>query len=271
MISSLLINLNKSTDRLSFQQQQLTKLNLPMQRLTAIQGDDILPDEYETLANGWQRKLYPAEVACFLSHQAAWQYVSDSKKPWLILEDDALLAQSVPAILCKLNDEADEFDYVNLETRYRSKWLDKKSIDLINGYQIRRLYQDRNGSAAYVLFPSGARKLLTKAQQSKPALADAFLSCSYELNAWQIYPAAAIQFDQCENYGLNCDNPFVSTITPNHLKPKANNSVDYWRFKFRRVTAQLRMGMRQLSVCKCAERVKVPIRKDEFDLKLNVI
>jgi len=270
MISILLINLNKSKDRLLFQQNQFKKLNLLLHRLPAIQGNDLLPEEYENLANGWERKLFPNEVACFLSHKAAWEYVAESNKPWLIMEDDALLANSVPNILrAIINKNENNTDYVVLETRYRHKWLDKKSIDLVDGYQMRRLYQDRNGSAAYILFPSGARKLLLKAQRSKPALADAFLSCSYELNAWQVYPAAAIQLDQCNNYGLNFTNPFDSTITLNTSRPKLDNFKDYCRFKLRRVIAQLRMGIRQLSVYKHAERIKVPIRNDDFDVNLE--
>jgi glycosyl transferase, family 25 len=268
MISALVINLDHSPDRLAFQQQQLAKLNLPMQRLMAIRSTEIAYSDYETLANGWERKMSSAEVACFLSHKAAWQYVVDSNKPWLIMEDDALLSRSVPEILHELINQKDKIDYVTLETRYRRKWLDKKSIHLVGEYQLRRLYQDRSGAAAYVLFPSGAKKLLNKAQRCAPALADAFLCCSYELNSWQVYPAAAIQLDQCSNYDLDFANPFISTITPlNYSRIEANNCVDYWRFKVRRVAAQLRMGLRQLSVCRCAERVMVPIQKNDYEYK----
>lgn len=271
MISALVINLDHSPDRLAFQQQQLAKLNLPMQRLEAIRSTEIACNDYETLANSWERKMSSAEVACFLSHKAAWQCVADSNKPWLIMEDDALLSRSAPAILYELINQVDKIDYVTLETRYRRKWLDKKSIHLVGEYRLRRLYQDRSGAAAYILFPSGAKKLLDKAQRCAPALADAFLCCSYELNSWQVYPAAAIQLDQCSNYDLDFANPFISTITPlSYSRLEANNCVDYWRFKVRRVAAQLRMGLRQLSVCRCAERVMVPIQKNDYEYKSDL-
>ncbi|MCO6506522.1 MAG: glycosyltransferase family 25 protein [Snodgrassella sp.] len=268
MISALVINLDHSSERLKFQRQQLAHLQIPMQRLTAVNSSDFLTDRYEQLANGWERKMSSAEVACFLSHKAAWQYVAASNKPWLIMEDDALLSRIVPAILHGIINQEDKIDYITLETRYRRKWLDKTSIDLVEGYRLRRLYQDRSGAAAYILFPSGAKKLLDKAQRCAPALADAFLCCSYELNSWQVYPAAAIQLDQCCNYDLDFVNPFVSTITPlNYSRPEANNCVDYWRFKLRRVAAQLRMGWRQLSVCRQAEYVMVPIQKNDYEYK----
>jgi glycosyl transferase, family 25 len=267
MISALLINLDKSKDRLNFQKQQLEQLQIPMRRLAAIQSIDFNAIEYENLANGWQRKLRTTEVACFLSHMKAWQYVLETRMPWLILEDDALLSQKIFDILNALPEKTTEIDYINLETRYRRKWIGKEALELVDEYQLRRLYQDRNGSAAYVLFPSGAEKLLNRAKNSSPALADAFISQSYELHAWQIYPAAAIQLDQCENYGLDQDFPFVSTITPvNNPRPNANSCFDYCRFKFRRIAGQIRMGKRQLEVYKIAEYIHVPVHNSDYKI-----
>lgn len=270
MFSILLINLDRSTERLSFQSHQLSQLSLSMHRLAASESSNISLEEYEKLANGWQRKLFPAEVACFLSHKAAWKYVYESNKPWLILEDDALLAKSVPAILQAIEGSNFEVDYINFETRNRYKWLSRESIDLVNDYQMKKLFQDRNGSAAYLLFPSGAKKLLSRAHHSMPALADAFISSTYELNAWQVYPAAAIQLDQCTTYNLPLKNSFHSTISTNPIKPKSNNRMDYWTFKFRRVFAQLRMGIRQLSVFSQSMRIKVPIIQGEFDSDIEI-
>ena len=266
MISALLINLAKSTDRLDFQKHQLDRLQIPMHRLSAVQCDDFTSEEYENLANGWQRKLRKTEVACFLSHQKAWQLVLETNKPWLILEDDALLSIKTPEILHILTEKYQDLDYVNLETRYRRKWIGKKNVKLVAEYQLRRLYQDRNGSAAYLLFPSGAKKLLTRAKKSAPALADAFLGQAYELNAWQIYPAAAIQMDQCQNYKLKMSLPFTSTIvSANHPRPDVNNCLDFYCFKLRRIIAQIKMGLRQLSVCQIAEHTHVPIVTTDFD------
>ena len=271
MIPVLLINLDRSKDRLNFQKNQLEKLQIPMHRLAAVECSDFTVSEYEMLANKWQRKLRRAEVGCFLSHKNAWQHVLNTNKPWLILEDDALLSKQVPDIRKVLGHEYSEKDYVNLETRYRRKWLGKKSIDLIPDYQLRRLYQDRNGSAAYVLYPSGARKLLDRAEKFGPALADAFLSQSYELDAWQIYPAAAIQMDQCENYNLDLMLPFTSTIASiNDTRPMANNRIQYWIFKIRRIVAQIRMGWRQISVYKKGKHSYVPILKSDFENQFNL-
>ena len=129
MISALVINLDHSVERLEFQRKQLIHLQIPMQRLSAVNSSDILGEQYEQLANGWERKLRPAEVACFLSHKAAWRYVLNTDKPWLILEDDALLSRKTADILAALIPLANEVDYVNLETRHRRKWISKKAFN----------------------------------------------------------------------------------------------------------------------------------------------
>ncbi|WP_066566366.1 glycosyltransferase family 25 protein [Snodgrassella sp. CFCC 13594] len=265
MISALIINLDRSKERLAFQCQQLAALGVNMQRLPAVNADDLSVHDYEALANGWERKMRPAEVACFLSHQAAWQKVADDGHPYLILEDDALLSRQLPQLLQALSENIWQADYVTLEARNRKKLLGKQSFDLIDGNRLYRLYQDRSGAAAYVLYPQGARKLLIKTAQEEAALADAFLCRAYELNAYQIYPAAAIQLDQCMAYGLRQTNFFASTITPaNHTKLNAPNVRSHLCFKYRRIAAQCRMGWRQLTVLGRAHRVWVPVHVGDF-------
>ena len=246
-IAALVINLARSGDRLAFQQAQLSALGIPMQQLAAISTDQMDAVQYESLANSWERKLRPAEVACFLSHQAAWQHVADTSQPWLILEDDALLSRQVPDLLAALSVNPQHADLITLETRSRKKLIGRCAYPVGVHFSLRRLYQDRTGAAAYVLYPEGAHKLLQKARRHGPGLADAFISSSYELNAWQVVPAGAIQLDQCEAYGLPFDNPFASTITPAGSKrPAACSLFKLMGFKARRLSNQPKMGLRKL-------------------------
>ena len=269
-ITALVINLEHSTQRLAFQQAQLAHLGIAMQRLSAVGTNSIDPVRYEQLANGWQRKLRLAEVACFLSHQLAWQYVAANGQPMLILEDDALLSQHTPELLAALNTQPPPADLVSLETRSRKKLLGKHSWPASPHFKRHPLYQDRTGAAAYVLYPQGAQKLLHQSANHAPALADAFISSCYSLSAYQIVPAAAIQLDQCQAYGLPFDNPFASTITPadNH-KPAANTTADALQFKLRRIGAQIKMGWRQLSLVSRSSRSHVGIRANDLQLPPN--
>ena len=269
-IAALVINLARSGDRLAFQQAQLSALGIPMQRLAAISTDQMDAVQYESLANSWERKLRPAEVACFLSHQAAWQHVADTSQPWLILEDDALLSRQVPDLLAALSVNPQQADLITLETRNRKKLIGRGAYPVGVHFSLRRLYQDRTGAAAYVLYPEGAHKLLQKARRHGPGLADAFISSSYELSAWQVVPAGAIQLDQCEAYGLPFDNPFASTITPAGSKrPAACSLFKLMGFKARRLSTQLKMGLRQLWVSRRADKILVTIDKDDFQLSAN--
>lgn len=267
MISALVINLPQSVERWAFQKNQLGKLGIPLRRLNAVAIADVASEHYEALANGWERKLRPAEVACFLSHRRAWQAVIDADAPLLILEDDALLSQHTPELLAALAGDPQQADLLTLETRSRKKLLDKQACPAGRHFHLRRLYQDRTGAAAYLLYPSGAHKLLAKAQTRAPALADAFISSCYPLNACQVVPAAAIQLDQCQAYGLPFANPFASTITPpDQYKPAANNPTAAGRFKWRRIVAQIKMGVRQLSVQYRSRREYVGIVRADFTL-----
>ena len=139
MISALVINLNRSVERLAFQRRQLAELGIPMQRLAAVNAEDLGGCDYEALANGWERKMRPAEVACFLSHKAAWQRVADDGQAYLILEDDALLSRQTAELLRVLSAHDREIDYVTLEARNRKKLLGKHPIDLMAGCQLYRL------------------------------------------------------------------------------------------------------------------------------------
>lgn len=265
MIEALVINLPDSVDRFEFQKKQLTGLNIPFQHLTAVSTRDIDAVLYESLANGWERKLRLTEVACFLSHKKAWEYVHSSGKPMLILEDDALLACNAASLLIKLLAQPCNVDFVNLETHNRKKVVGNPLDIGDDHFQLKRLYQDRTGAAAYILYPSGAQKLLNKAQKKLPGLADAFISSTYELDAWQVCPAAAIQLDQCPTYNLSIQGPAKSTITPTDpSKPLPKNATDAITFKYRRWVSQLRMGLRQLSVIGRSRRILINIDTDKF-------
>ena len=135
-------------------------------------------------------------IAIFVSHCVAWERIRVANMPHLIVEDDVLLAAETPMFLRKLADEAD-LDHDTLEVRSRKKLVGARYPSL----PIRHLYQDRTGVAAYVLWPSGARKLRSRAAMH-PGLADAVICTAYEMSSWQADPALAVQADQCTVYGM---------------------------------------------------------------------
>lgn len=266
----LIINLPKSADRRAFQQQQCAQYGLSPTFLQAVSIDQISDEQFKHEAFGWQRPLKKVELACFLSHKKAWQAVVAADQPMLILEDDAVLVKDIALLLQKLKHETARLqpDLINLEVRSRKKIVGKSPIyqsDTL-GYQLLELFQERTGTGGYILFPTGAAKLLHKAQHSAAATADAFIFSTYALNAYQVEPAALIQEDQMMAYGLSESEQFESTIgRSERFKPVYDSLAEKKKFRKRRLAGQWQMACRYLSVIFKAEKREIRLDRNKFN------
>lgn len=258
------INLPGSPERRAFQEKQFRNLRLEATFINAVTPNHLTEDAYLSMAHGWERPLRQTELACFLSHHKAWKAILKSGEPALILEDDALLSHQLPMILQALV-AAEPYDLIQLEVRSRKKVVSRHTHPLAGHFHLLDLYQDRTGAAAYVLWPSGAQKLLEKAQTTPAALADAFISSTYTLRSAQMEPAVAVQLDQCEHYQI-----IPPMQTQSQIDAEARPGKDYYsptpsyRFRLRRIASQLRMGLRQLSVLFIARRRDIALEPTDF-------
>jgi glycosyl transferase family 25 len=262
----LLINLDSSKDRLTFQKQQFARLGLEFQRLPAISVDSISDDEYEQLAYSWERPLRRTELACFMSHRLAWEEVVRQGKPCLIMEDDVLISDKIAQIIEAL-EEVRDMDHITLENRCRKKLVSRKPIrSLPNESNLYRLYLDRTGAAAYVLWPIGAEKLLVSFHKKGPAIADAFISLNSSLISGQVEPAPVIQLDVCTCYGISRSLVTESTISNTKIKrPKAATRMHYLVFRLRRLQANFYIAKVHLSKFFPGTRRFITIRKEDYD------
>lgn len=103
----LLINLDRSTDRLARCAPLLDSLGLPWERVPGVEGKR-LPSEQLAALNPhpaphgeWFRPLTPGEIGCFLSHLRCWQLIQERNLDGaLVLEDDFELRDACsPALL----------------------------------------------------------------------------------------------------------------------------------------------------------------------------
>lgn len=266
----LVINLDQCRERLEFQRRQMQRLGLAFERLRAVTRSELDLEEMNCLASQWERPMRPNEVACLKSHQSAWRAIASGTEPVLVLEDDALLAATTPAVLEVLG-RLDEFDHVTLETRGRKKLLARHGLPLTGRIQAIRLYQDRTGAAAYVLWPRAAQRLLARSEQAA-GLADALLAASYDLRSYQVEPAGAIQLDQCARYGVT-GYPVTETSigTAHDPKPSPRGLVEALIFKRRRIAAQIRMGWRQVSTLGKAVRRFVTLHPEDFRSEVDAV
>ncbi len=261
---ALIINMASATDRMRFMEAQVAALGLPWERVPAVTPDTLDPPADDPVWHRWQRPMRVTEMALCASHMAAWRAVSVAGEPVLVLEDDAVLATDLAEQLARFEALTD-VDYVSLETRGRKKLLASTPHPLA---PVRRLYQDRTGSAAYVVWPDGARRLLAAAM-TRGAPSDALISSTYGLLAYQADPALAVQLDMAERYGLPQAIPTASLIDAVR-KPSYGDYSPMQRlgFRLRRIAAQIRMGWRQVRFSPWASRAHVEPATDFLEVSV---
>lgn len=220
----------------------MKRLGLDYTRIDAVTPATLIPAPDHKIWHTWQRPLRDGEKALLASHKKAWQHVIDNKSPHLILEDDALLCGTLHAFLRKCQT-LHNIDYISLETRGRKKIVGSK---IEQSVPIIPLYQDRAGSAAYIIWPRGAEILLKKAK-TKAAPSDAFITSTYTLNAFQADPARAVQLDHCARYGLIAPLKGASILAHETKVDRSDfHILKRIMFRTKRVWGQIRMGLRRL-------------------------
>ena len=268
-ISALVINLDSAKERLSFQQKQLDVLGIDYQRWQANSVDSLTDDEYEKWSNDWQRKLRRTEVACFLSHYRAWQYIANSGQSFLVLEDDALLSQDLPDTLLEISANQDiKYDHITFETRGRKKLISKQEVKISDNVLLQELFLDKTGAAAYLLTPKGAGILIEQVHKHGAGLADALLCHTKPLKSMQSVPALAIQMDMAKHYYLDVlelNSAAKSNIsTGSSNKPSPNSLSDKLAFKSRRLAAQIEMGIIQAKYSRQSDYLEIRPNKSDY-------
>jgi glycosyl transferase family 25 len=256
----LIISLPNAKERRDFQQNQLSKLGLEFEFLDATSIHDLNEATYKKHYQDWQRPLKTTEVACYYSHRRAWNRVIQFNKPVLILEDDALLSKYVPELLKDFADK-ENTDLINLENRARKKFVSRSGEFIACNSKLLRLYQDRTGAAGYILWPSGARKLIQCEERKGIALADAHITACNNLTAYQVEPSPIIQLDHCEHYDIK--NPISNNASDSSVSSRHNpkGGVFFW---LKRVYFQLKLGVRQLTLISKSKRRYIKINKIDF-------
>jgi len=160
------INLRRSTDRRAHITTQLDGLGLRYEFVEAVDGRDLSPEE---LAERYRRResfavlgreLAPGEVGCSLSHLKLYRKLLDEGlEEVVVLEDDAVVSPAFLDVVHHRDALPDDWEVVLL---YRSRgpascW---GARPLGRQHRCVRLACNAYGSLAYLLRPSGARKLI---------------------------------------------------------------------------------------------------------------
>jgi glycosyl transferase family 25 len=233
------INVASATTRMALQREQLTRLGLAFERIEAITPETLSPPSDDASWATWERPMREIEKALYASHRSVWAMIAAEDGPCLVLEDDALLSAKTPELLAALATE-NGIEHVTLEVRNRAKYIAKKNHP---SRPLRRLYQDRTGAAAYVLWPKGAAKLLAR----PVGLADAVICAAYNVQSYQADPALEVS-----SAPLSQPKPDVSGFSARQQT----------RFRRRRTASQIRMAWRTLCCAAVSKRSMISIAPD---------
>lgn len=240
----LVINLDRSPDRLAFMAAQLDRLGLAFTRSPAVDGATIPAEEFDRLSRTYMRPLSRPELGCLLSHASAWRHCVETGRPALVLEDDAFLSDKLPAFLSELGRKGAR-GIVNLETQGSSKWVSREPLawQANCGVMLYSLYIDRGGAAGYVIWPEAARKLLERSRDYA-APADAFLDLS-GMARFQAEPGLVASLYRAEDGNLRVVPAFKST-NPKPSKAFRRSLLFHPWFKLRRLAGYISKTRRKI-------------------------
>jgi glycosyl transferase, family 25 len=166
------INLDRAPDRLARISGQLLRLGLGYTRLPAIDARSLTPAQRAALDEpGYRRRhgMTPVlgELGCYLSHVEAMRLFLDSDAACaLILEDDVLLHDSLPAVLQGLLQHAARWDMVKLSGVHSGTPV--PFLDLAPGHRLAVMLTRCTGSSAYIVNRRAAQAYLHGAQPLLP-------------------------------------------------------------------------------------------------------
>ncbi|MDZ7591537.1 MAG: glycosyltransferase family 25 protein [Rubrivivax sp.] len=154
-LQTWVINLDRAPDRWARISGQLQRLGLPFTRLPAVDARALTADQRATLDDaGYRRKHGMAplqgELGCYLSHVEALRlFLAGGAEFALVLEDDVLLHDSLPAALHSLMLHAGRWDMVKLSAVHSG--TPQPVLQLAPGYQLAVMLSRCTGASAYLV------------------------------------------------------------------------------------------------------------------------
>jgi glycosyl transferase family 25 len=149
------INLDRAPDRLARIRAQLDRLGLPFTRLPAVDARALTPQQQAALDETTYRLRHgmspvPGELGCYLSHVDVLHAFLAGKADFaLVLEDDVLLHDTLPAVLQGLLRHADRWDAVKLSAVHSGTPV--RYLEVAPGHHLAVMLTRCTGSSAYVL------------------------------------------------------------------------------------------------------------------------
>lgn len=189
-----LINLDRDAERLAQMSQRLASLSLPFERVPAVLGRSLSPDERQSLYDPARNRehyhtpLVDGEIGCYASHLRLWQRLAKLGIPAaLVLEDDVLLEPALVPVAQALAACAEGWDMVKLMGRPREP--EAQTHPLTDSVKLLRYHRPPSLTGAYLISASGAKKLARARQPFfRPVDVDIRYWWECELRLFGVYP-----------------------------------------------------------------------------------
>ena len=155
------INLDRAPERLKRISEQLNRLALPFERLAAVDARLLTGADQAALdAPAYHRKHgmtpLPGELGCYLSHhRAIGRFLASEAEFALVLEDDVVLHDSLPAVLHGLLRHPGRWDMVKLSAVHSGTPV--PVLQVASGHHLAVMLSRCTGSSAYLINRSAAR------------------------------------------------------------------------------------------------------------------
>lgn len=154
-LKTWVINLDRAPERLARIRGQLERLGLPFTRLSAVDARQMTPAQKALLDEAAYRRKHGmapvwGELGCYLSHVAVMRaFLAGDAEFALVLEDDVLLHDSLPAVLQGLMAHPGRWDAVKLSAVHRGTPV--KVLEVAPGHHLAVMLSRVTGSSAYLM------------------------------------------------------------------------------------------------------------------------
>ncbi|MEI9414592.1 glycosyltransferase family 25 protein [Mesorhizobium sp. Cs1321R2N1] len=257
----LVINLDRSPDRLAHTTAEFARIGLGFERVAAIDARDhpdlMLQRQHPLHA---VRRLSGSEIACLHSHRACWTIIAQDDAPYgAVFEDDIVFSAKAGALLADTSWIPADADVVKLETFFHTTVIQRERFSVGGGFSLFRLRKNHIGTGGYLLSRQTARALLEATAEVNVAvdslIFDPAFATSSDKTIYQLVPALCAQ------------EQFVGNRLPSLVEPGreaewvASGLADGHRMPaLARIRREARRAARQITdLCRLRRQIVVPL------------
>jgi glycosyl transferase family 25 len=262
VMKAVYINLASAPERRRLMELQAERLSLEIERFAAVSVSDLQSEAPLGVERDALRRITEAELGCFLSHRTLWSRIVQTDAPCLILEDDVILSPKLPKLLSSA-ESLQGVEFLNLENWYTRRLLAKSPVALNQQLSMYRVFRDRNGSGAYILWPRGARRLLAGAAQISTAV-DVYIHGLRGLQSFQVEPALAVQIQLMRRMGLS--PPLGTPTTIQQMHNAATTTLTKIIAAIAFLSERIDRRLQRIVLWRRAEYRVVKMHKGDFEL-----